>query len=77
MPVLTGNQPIRVYTPPYPETIVVNGVHLDGGFSNSLYFFSKHVTVIAKDAARKYGEVTTLIPTVLVMEFRWKIQIQN
>ena len=66
MPVLTGNQPIRVYTPPYPETIVVNGVHLDGGFSNSLYFFSKHVTVIAKDAARKYGEVTTLIPTVLV-----------
>ena len=66
MPVLVGNQPIRVYTPPYPETIIVNGQHLDGGFSNSLYFGSKHVTVIAADAARKYAEVITLVPTVLV-----------
>src|SRR4030095_7234197 len=60
MPVLSGNQPIRVYTP----SKSVSG--LDGGFSNSLYFFSKHVTVIAGDATRKYGEVTPLIPTVLV-----------
>ena len=60
VPVLTGNQPIRVHTP----SKTVSG--LDGGFSNSLYFFSKHVTVIANDATRKYGEVTTLTPTVLV-----------
>jgi hypothetical protein len=60
LPVLTGNQPVRVRTAPR----TVSG--LDGGFSNSLYFNSRHVTVIAGDAARKYGEVTTLIPTVLV-----------
>ena len=66
MPTIVGNQPIRVYTPPYPETIIINGVHLDGGFSNSLYLGSRHVTVIAKDTARKYAEVITLVPTVLV-----------
>src|SRR4030095_2511875 len=41
LPVLTGNQPVRVRTAPR----TVSG--LDGGFSNSLYFNSRHVTVMA------------------------------
>ena len=63
-PTIIGNQPVRVYTP--PRNFDEEDEPLDGGFSNSLYFGTKHITVIAKDTARKYAEVITLVPTVLV-----------
>ncbi len=58
IPMFTDNPPIKMYTPPYPNTITVNGQKLDGGFSNSLYFFDAQVTIIAEDKTKKYAETT-------------------
>ncbi|HEX6170691.1 MAG TPA: S8 family serine peptidase [Chitinophagaceae bacterium] len=56
-----GRTEIRAYNPPNPNTVVVNGEHLDGGFSNSLFFGEAEIVVTALDAAIKYGQQ---IPTV-------------
>jgi hypothetical protein len=51
LPPFTGNPPIKVYTPP-----IANG---DGGYSNTIYFFSVPkltVTIKADDKTKKYGE---------------------
>jgi hypothetical protein len=57
IPKFEGNPPIRMYTPPYPNT---NGT--DGGFSNNAYFFENRVVVKAVSYSLKYGDP---IPTVL------------
>ena len=51
IPPFEGNPGIRIYTPPYPTT---NG--LDGGFSNTKYFFEAEVIVQALNATKKYSE---------------------
>ena len=56
-----GRTEIRAYNPPNPNTVVVNGEHLDGGFSNSLFFGEAEIIITALDAAIKYGQQ---IPTV-------------
>jgi hypothetical protein len=53
IPVFTGNPEIQVRTPPKSTS------QLDGGISNSLYFFApvkKTVTVTALDYTKKYAE---------------------
>lgn len=51
-----GRTEIRAYNPPNPNTVIVNGVHLDGGFSNSLFFGEAEVVIKALDVAIKYGQ---------------------
>ncbi|HEU4607648.1 MAG TPA: S8 family serine peptidase, partial [Chitinophagaceae bacterium] len=62
LPPFTGNPPIKVYTPP-----IANG---DGGYSNTIYFFSiPKLTVILKadDKTKKYGEqLPTFTSTISV-----------
>jgi len=51
IPAFTGNPPIQVFTPP-----LANG---DGGYSNTVLFFSipkKTITVTADSKTKKYGE---------------------
>ena len=59
IPTFEGNPAIRAYTPPYPTTVTdpLTGLHLDGGFSNTKYFFSADVTVTAINISKKYGEI--------------------
>ena len=62
IPAFEGNPGIRIYTPPYPTT---NG--LDGGFSNTVYFFDAAVVVQALNATKKYGEtVPNLQATITI-----------
>jgi len=56
-----GPTEIRAYNPPNPNTVVVNGEHLDGGFSNSLFFGEAEVIITALPVTLKYGQQ---IPTV-------------
>ena len=65
IPVFEGNPQIRVYTPPYPNTVIVNGQHLDGGFSNSAYFFEANITVTAVNAVKKYGQQIPVLDTII------------
>ena len=65
VPMFGDNPPIRLYTPPYPSTILVNGKHLDGGFSNSLYFFDGDITVNAVSLTKKYGQQVPALDTVI------------
>ena len=51
-----GHTEIRAYNPPNPNTVVVNGEHLDGGFSNSLFFGEAEIVITALDVAIKYGQ---------------------
>ena len=52
IPEFDDNPPIRMYTPPYPTT---NG--LDGGFSNSLFFFDANITVRVDSITKQYSQV--------------------
>jgi len=56
IPKFEGNPPIRMYTPPS------NIDSLDGGFSNSAYFFENRVIVKAVSYNLKYGDP---LPSVL------------
>jgi hypothetical protein len=62
LPPFTGNPPIKVYTPP-----IANG---DGGYSNTIFFFSipkLTITVKADDKSKKYGEqLSTFTSTITV-----------
>lgn len=60
IPTFSDNPSVRIYTPPYPTT---NG--LDGGFSNSLYFYQANVVVTANNIIKKYGELLTT-PTAAI-----------
>ena len=51
-----GRTEIRAYNPPNPNTVVVNGEHLDGGFSNSLFFGEAEIVVTALPVTLKYGQ---------------------
>ena len=62
IPPFEGNPPIRIYTPPYPNT---NG--LDGGFSNSKYFYEAEVIVQAVNATIKYGEPVPTLDTIITI----------
>ncbi len=62
IPAFEGNPPIRMYTPPYPNT---NG--LDGGFSNSKYFYEAEVIVQAVNATVKYGEPIPPLDTIITI----------
>jgi hypothetical protein len=62
IPAFTGNPPIQVYNPP------VTPSGLDGGLSNSLYFFPRtKITIAADDKTKSYGaalpEFTATITT--------------
>jgi hypothetical protein len=51
IPAFTGNPPLQVYNPP------VTPSGLDGGFSNSLYFYPRiKITVTADNKSKSYGE---------------------
>src|SRR5699024_7204865 len=53
IPAFSGNSSIRIYTPP------VTPKQNDGGFSDSLFFFTsakKTITIIAANTTRRYGE---------------------
>ena len=65
IPAFEGNPGIRLFTPPYPTTILVNGQHLDGGFSNTLYFFEADITVEAVNATKKYGQSLPALDTII------------
>jgi hypothetical protein len=57
-----GNPAIQLYTPP------INTI--DGGLSNSLYFFSpvkKNITVIADFQTKKYGEALPAFTTTILV----------
>jgi hypothetical protein len=56
IPMFDDNPGIRMYTPPYPTTILVDGKHLDGGFSNTLFFFQGSITIKAADTTKKYAQ---------------------
>ena len=58
-----GNPEIRAYTPPKAGT---NGT--DGGFSNSLYFFSASISVTASNITKKYGETLTAPSAVIKVD---------
>ncbi|HKB45002.1 MAG TPA: T9SS type A sorting domain-containing protein, partial [Chitinophagaceae bacterium] len=60
IPKFEGNPGIRIYTPPYPTT---NG--LDGGFSNTLYFFEADITVTAVNLTKKYGQQLPALDTII------------
>src|SRR5688572_4537070 len=63
-----GPTEIRAYNPPNPNTIIVDGEHLDGGFSNSLFFGEAEVVVTALDATVKYGQqVPTSFNTLITI----------
>jgi hypothetical protein len=51
IPEFDDNPPIRMYTPPYPTT---NG--LDGGFSNSLFFFDANISIRVDSITKKYSQ---------------------
>ena len=65
IPKFTDNPPIRLYTPPYPTTVVVNGNHLDGGFSNSLYFFDADIRITAVPLTKKFGQIIPALDTII------------
>jgi Subtilase family. len=65
IPKFDGNPGIRIYTPPYPNTILVNGQHLDGGFSNTRYFFQGDVTVTAVNVVKKYGQQNPALTSII------------
>ncbi|MEJ7586607.1 MAG: MBG domain-containing protein [Ferruginibacter sp.] len=53
IPAFTGNPPISVYTPP------ISPSNLDGGYSDTLYFFDqvkKIITITTADTVKKYAE---------------------
>lgn len=58
-----GNPEIKAYTPPKAGT---NGT--DGGFSNSLYFFSAAITVTANDVNKKYGETLNALSATIKVD---------
>ena len=58
-----GNPEIKAYTPPKDGT---NGK--DGGFSNSLYFFSGSITITASDITKKYGELLPALSSVIKVD---------
>ena len=58
-----GNPEIKAYTPPKAGT---NGT--DGGFSNSLYFFSAAITITANDVNKKYGETLTALSATIKVD---------
>lgn len=64
IPAFTGNPSINAYTPPQTNS------QLDGGSSDSLYFFStvkKKITVTADNKTKKYGQIVPeLTASVLV-----------
>ncbi len=64
IPLFIGNPAISIYTPP------ISSSGLDGGNSDSLYFFSlvkKNITIIADGKVKKYAQqLPTLTATVLV-----------
>jgi hypothetical protein len=59
IPKFEDNPPIRVYTPPRS----ISG--LDGGFSNSLYFFAGDITVNAVNVTKKYGQQNPPLTAVI------------
>jgi len=65
IPAFDGNPQIRMYTPPYPSTVLVNGQHLDGGFSNALHFFEANITVNVVSATKKYGQQVPSLSTIV------------
>ncbi|MCE2845971.1 MAG: S8 family serine peptidase, partial [Sphingobacteriales bacterium] len=64
IPAFSGNPPLTVYTPPITPSV------LDGGTSDTLYFFPevrKKVLVIADNKTKRYGEqLPAFTATVLV-----------
>src|SRR5665213_4213772 len=64
IPTFIGNPAIHIYTPP------ISSSGLDGGASDSLYFFSavkRIITITAVNATKKYGEqIPAFTSTVLV-----------
>lgn len=65
VPAFTGNPAIQVYTPP------VTPAASDGGYSDSLFFFSpvkKSITVTAKDKVKKFGEVLPVFESVVLVD---------
>ncbi|MEP7318395.1 MAG: S8 family serine peptidase, partial [Panacibacter sp.] len=65
IPSFTGNPAIQMYTAP----ITPNGN--DGGYSDSLFFFSpvkKTITVTAKNTGKKYGEKIPAFETTVLID---------
>ncbi|HUP11877.1 MAG TPA: S8 family serine peptidase [Niastella sp.] len=65
IPAFSGNPAIRLYNPP----IVSNS--LDGGFSESLYFFpvlKKHIVVTAADKSKQYGETLPVFTATITVD---------
>ena len=58
---------IRAYNPPNPNTVVVNGEHLDGGFSNSLFFGEAEIVVAAVPVTIKYGQQIPVFDTIITI----------
>jgi hypothetical protein len=67
IPVFSGNPPLYVYTPPTSTS------QLDGGYSDTLFFFSvvkKKITITADNKTKRYGEdIPAYTATVLVDGF--------
>ena len=63
IPAFTDNPVVQLYNPPISSSL------LDGGFSDSLYFFPKKlITIKANDQTKKYGEALPAFTSTITVD---------